>query len=203
MNKAVSVFQPLQGLLDSTRKIDFLGPLAMRLYLAPVFWVAGTSKLHSFEDTTAWFGNPDWGLGLPMPTVMAALATGTEVLGAVLLVFGLAVRWVSIPLMVTMLVAIFTVHFQNGWQAVADAKSPFPPADIDQALERLRAAKSILQEHGDYDWLAASGNFVISNNGIEWGATYFIMLLALFFIGGGRYLSADYWIRKRFMPDNR
>jgi putative oxidoreductase len=203
MNKAVSIFQSLQGLLDSTRRIDFLGPLAMRLYLAPVFWVAGTNKLQSFEDTAAWFGNPDWGLGLPMPTVMAALATATEVLGAILLVFGLAVRWVSIPLMITMLVAVFTVHLQNGWQAVADAQSPFPPANIDEAVERLAAAKSILQEHGNYEWLTGSGKFVISNNGVEWGVTYFVMLLALFFIGGGKYLSADYWIRNRFLPNNR
>jgi uncharacterized membrane protein YphA (DoxX/SURF4 family) len=203
MNKAVSIFQSLQGLLDSTRRIDFLGPLAMRLYLAPVFWVAGTNKLHNFEDTAAWFGNPDWGLGLPMPTVMAALATGTEVLGAILLVFGLAVRWVSLPLMITMMVAVFTVHLQNGWQAVADAQSPFPPANIDEAAERLAAAKSILQEHGNYEWLTGSGNFVISNNGVEWGVTYFVMLLALFFIGGGKYLSADYWIRNRLLPNNR
>jgi len=26
------------------------------------------------------------------------------------------------------------------------------------------------------------------------------MLLALAFLGAGRYVSVDYWIRKRFMP---
>lgn len=200
MNAAANMLVPLQRILDATRAVDFLAPLLLRLYLAPVFWVAGNNKLSNFRDTTEWFGNPDWGLGLPMPTLMAALATGTEVLGAILLVFGLGVRWISIPLMVTMIVAIFSVHIQNGWQAVADPKSPFPPANIDEAMERLSAAKSILQEHGHYDWLTGSGNFVISNNGIEWGATYFLMLLALFFVGGGKYLSVDYWIRKRVMP---
>lgn len=44
----------LQRLLDSTRAIDFLGPLALRLYLAPVFLMAGLSKYNSFDDTAAW-----------------------------------------------------------------------------------------------------------------------------------------------------
>ena len=30
----------LHGLLESTRAVDFLGPLALRLYLVPVFWTA-------------------------------------------------------------------------------------------------------------------------------------------------------------------
>lgn len=194
----IKLSNKLQDLLDATRAVDFLGPLALRLYLAPVFWVAGTNKLNGFDNTVAWFGNPDWGLGLPMPTLMASLATGTEILGAMLLLFGFAVRWISIPLMVTMLVAAFSVHWKNGWQAVADASSPFPPAGIDMATERLDRARSILQEYGNYDWLTGSGSFVISNNGIEWAATYFVMLLALFFIGGGKYLSADYWVADKF-----
>lgn len=199
MNLLLNIAVPLQRLLDSTRSIDFLAPLLLRIYLVPVFWVAGMNKLNGFDDVVAWFGNPDWGLGLPVPWLMAALATGTEVIGAVMLLIGLGVRWISIPLMVTMLVAAFSVHWVNGWQAVADAKSPFPPADIADAMQRLDAAKGLLQQHGNYDWLTGSGSFVISNNGIEWAATYFIMLLALFFIGGGKYLSADYWIRKKYM----
>jgi uncharacterized membrane protein YphA (DoxX/SURF4 family) len=129
---------------------------------------------------------------------MAGLATGTEVIGAVLLVAGLAVRWISIPLMVTMLVAAFAVHWENGWQAVHDSLSPWASANVDDATTRLDAAKALLREHGDYDWLTETGSFVVSNNGIEWAVTYFVMLLALFFLGGGRYVSADYWIQRRF-----
>jgi len=194
----IAVANKLQDHLDAVRALDFLGPLALRLYLAPVFWMAGTNKMANFENTANWFGNPDWGLGLPMPYLMAGLATGTEVLGAILLVIGLGVRWISVPLMVTMLVAAVTVHWENGWQAVADRLSPWAPADIDQAMTRLEKAREILQEHGHYDWLTGSGNFVISNNGIEWAATYFIMLLVLFFVGAGKWVSADYWIAKRF-----
>ncbi len=189
----------LQDLLDTTRALDFLGPLALRLYLAPVFWMAGTKKFANFEDIVAWFGNPDWGLGMPFPTVMAFLAAGTETLGAVLLVIGLGVRWISPPLMVTMVVAAVTVHWQNGWLAIAEGSgSLFANERTMGAIERLDRAKEILREHGHYQWLTENGSFVVLNNGIEFAATYFIMLLVLFFIGAGRYLSLDFWIARRW-----
>jgi uncharacterized membrane protein YphA (DoxX/SURF4 family) len=188
----------LQQLLDRTRAFDFLGPLALRLYLAPVFWMAGKSKFDDFENTAAWFGNPDWGLGLPAPELMTFLAMSTEMVGAVALLIGLGVRWMSIPLMVTMLVAAFSVHWVNGWQAIADAKfCLFNCADAIAASEKLSVAKDILREHGNYDWLTEQGSITILNNGIEFAATYFIMLLVLFFIGSGKYLSVDYWLGRK------
>ena len=183
-------------LLDATRAVDFLGPLALRLYLVPVFWVAGTNKLAGMDNVIAWFGNPEWGLGLPFPTLMAYLATGAEVLGAIALLLGLAMRWFAVPLMVTMLVAAFQVHWKNGWQAIADPMSPFANAGIDGAVQRLDKAKDLLREHGNYDWLTETGNFVISNSGIEWSITYFVMLLALFFSGAGK-LSIDYLVARK------
>jgi uncharacterized membrane protein YphA (DoxX/SURF4 family) len=189
----------LQKLLDSTRVFDFLAPLALRLYLVPIFWMAGTKKLADVDSVAEWFGNPDWGLGLPFPEVMAWAATLTEVGGAILLLIGLAVRWISIPLMVTMVVAIVTVHLPNGWLAIAEGTGLFATPRTQGAIERLDRAKDILQEHGNYDWLTQNGSFVVLNNGIEFATTYFIMLLALFFIGAGRFVSMDYWIRKAFM----
>ncbi|MET0028363.1 MAG: DoxX family protein [Candidatus Thiodiazotropha sp.] len=183
--------------LNLTRGLDFLGPLALRLYLVPIFWMAGTSKWSHMQDTIDWFGNPDWGLGLPFPTLMAYLATLTELGGAVLLLLGLAVRYISLPLMVTMVVAATTVHWQNGWLAIAEgAQSLFANERTIGAIERLDRAKEILREHGHYDWLTQNGSFVVLNNGIEFAATYFIMLLVLFFIGGGRLVSLDYWIAR-------
>jgi len=186
----------MQSWLDATNVADFLGPLALRLYLVPVFWVAGTNKLNGMDNVISWFGNPDWGLGLPAPALMAWLATGSEVLGAIALLVGLGVRWFAIPLMVTMLVAAFKVHGENGWQAVADPMSPFANANIEGAVERLDKAKSLLREHGNYDWLTDTGNFVVSNNGMEWAITYFVMLLALYFSGAGK-LSVDYLLAGR------
>lgn len=188
----------LQDILDATRAVDFLAPLALRLYLVPIFWMAGSRKFEAFEDTVAWFGNSDWGLGLPFPTLMVVLAAGSELLGAILLGLGLAVRWISVPLMVTMVAAAFSVHWQNGWLAVAEgADSLFATERTIAAIARLDEAKAILREHGDYEWLTENGSLVVLNNGIEFAATYFIMLLTIFFIGAGRYLSVDYWVAKR------
>jgi uncharacterized membrane protein YphA (DoxX/SURF4 family) len=45
----------LYGLLNETRRMDFLAPLLLRLYLAPVFWMAGTKKFASFIMLLALF----------------------------------------------------------------------------------------------------------------------------------------------------
>lgn len=191
------------NLLEKTKAVDFLGPLLLRLYLVPVFWMAGTTKWQGFDGTVEWFGNPDWGLGLPFPLVLAFLATWVEILGAVSLLFGLAVRVIAIPLMFTMIIAAVTVHLDYGWQAIADPGAPGATERVMESADKLSRAKSILREHGNYDWLTSSGNFVVLNNGIEFAATYFIMLLALFFTGPGRYLSVDYWLKKKFIaPSN-
>ncbi len=197
-NGLIGLANVFQDLLEKTRCLDFTAPLLLRLYLVPIFWMAGTKKLADMDSIIAWFGNPDWGLGLPFPTFMAWAATLTEAGGAILLLFGLATRWISIPLMVTMIVAALTVHLQNGWLAVAEGSGIFASERTVGAIERLDRAKSILQEHANYDWLTENGSLVILNNGIEFAATYFIMLLALLFLGGGRYLSLDYWIAKKF-----
>lgn len=203
----MNIITRINGLVeDLANNTAFIPSLLLRLYLAPVFWIAGTNKLAHFDSTVEWFANPDWGLGLPMPWLMAFLATATEVIGAILLLLGLGTRYISVPLMITMVVAAFTVHWQNGWQAVADSSSAFASEklgflqleDASGATERLQRARAILEEHGNYEWLTETGSIVISNNGIEWAATYFLMLLALFALGGGRYLSLDYWIDKKF-----
>ena len=184
--------------LERLRPLDFLPPLLLRLYLAPIFIEAGFRKLDfpSLLPTASavrWF---EHGLELPFPALMAALAGWAELFGGILLLVGLATRWASIPLMVTMLVAAFTVHWKNGWLAIATGSGFFATERTVDAIERLRAAKSLLRENGDYAWLTEHGSLVMLNNGIEFAATYFIMLLTLLFIGAGRFFSLDYWISR-------
>ena len=200
-NKAQDIFDKIRSY------VDFIGPLLLRMYIVPVFWVASTNKWNPFAEngtfnpieglkhTAEWFGGS---LGMPFPELMAIMAWSTEFFGAILLALGLATRWISIPLMFTMIVAIVTVHLGHGWQAVHDLSSPYASANAGDAIERLSRAKDILKEHGNYDWLTEHGNFIISNNGIEWAATYFIILLALFVTGGGKFVSVDYWLAKKF-----
>jgi putative oxidoreductase len=185
----------LHQTLEKTQKLDFLAPLLVRLYLVPVFWMAGMHKLEAFDSTVEWFGNTDWGLGLPFPFIMAVLVTAVELLGAIALLLGAGVRLISIPLMITMLVAAFTVHWENGWQAISSITSPFANERVIAASEKLAIVKNVLEEHTHYDWITSSGNVVILNNGIEFAATYFIMLLALLYLGAGRYVSVDYWVK--------
>ena len=51
-----------------------------------------------------------------------------------------------------------------------------------------------LSDPGNFRYLNGSGSIVKLNSGIEFAAMYFAMLLALMIIGGGRYLSADYYL---------
>jgi len=199
MNKLISTLTDTHTLLlNLTKHFDFIAPLLLRLYLVPIFWMAGTKKLSGMEDTIAWFGNPDWGLGLPFPGLLAYLATYTEVIGAIFLFFGISVRWISIPLMFTMVIAAVSVHWQNGWLAIAEGSGFFSTERTVGAIERLDRAKSILQDNANYSWLTENGSLVILNNGIEFATTYFIMLLALVYLGAGK-LSIDHLLYKRFM----
>ncbi len=192
MNAVAQLYYKVHDAIFSwLQYLDGLAPLGLRLYLAYPFWYAGRQKLEGIDNTIQWFGNPDWGLGLPFPTVLAYLAAYTEFIGAWLLLIGLATRWISIPLMVTMLVAIFAVHIDNGWFAIAQS------ADAEVA-QRVGAAREILQEHGNYGWLTEKGSFVILQNGVEFAVTYLLMLFALFFTGGGRFTSVDYYLSQLF-----
>lgn len=169
----------------------------LRMYLVPVFWMAGSKKVEGFDSIVEWFGNSDWGLGLPFPFVMALLATATEFFGAIALFFGVAVRWFSIPLMITMVVAAGSVHWDNGWQAITDPSAPFANERVIEGSNKLAIVKEVLQEHANYEYLTSNGSVVILNNGIEFSITYFVMLLALLFIGAGRYISVDYWVARK------
>lgn len=201
--------------ITKLQALDFVGLLLLRIYLAPIFIVAGLTKLNSFESIAEWFGNSDWGLGLPFPVLMAVLGIFAELIGGFALLFGVMTRFFSLSLIITMAVAGLTVHLKNGWSAIASSDASTSIAlfwsklgfgntndSLNHAEEvalRLQKAREILQEHGNYDWLTEMGNFVILNNGIEFAATYLIMLLPLLFYGAGKYVSVDYFLGKRFL----
>ena len=178
------------------RSFEGIAPLLVRLYLAPIMIQAGWNKIVGFDNIVAWFGNPDWGLGLPFPALMAALAAGTEFLGGIALIFGLATRLVAIPLMFTMVIAMTAVHWDNGWLALSDSTSWLANERVIEAIPRKAKAIEILKEHGNYAWLTGRGSITVLNNGIEFAATYFVMLLTLLFTGGGRYTSLDYLLAR-------
>ena len=92
---------------------DIVPPLLFRLILAYGFYKPAMAKLDDVHAIGDWFA----GMDLPAPYFQAYLATGTECLGVVLLTLGLGVRIISVSLIITMLVAIKTVHWGNGFEA--------------------------------------------------------------------------------------
>lgn len=87
--------------------------LFLRLVLAYGFWDPAKKKWEDINAIAEWFGS----LGIPAPKLNAYLAATTEMAGVFLLMFGLGTRIISFPLIITMLVAIKTVHWANGFAA--------------------------------------------------------------------------------------
>lgn len=87
--------------------------LFARLAVAYGFYEPAVMKWNDINSVAGWFGS----MGIPFPTLNAYMAAGTETLGVFLLTFGLLTRIISIPLIIIMIVAIFTVHFPNGFSA--------------------------------------------------------------------------------------
>lgn len=88
---------------------NFLQPfflLAIRLYWGWQFFEAGLGKFPKIDEIASYFGT----LNIPFPLFNAYLAASTEMLGGLLLMVGFGARLAAIPLIITMLVALFTAH---------------------------------------------------------------------------------------------
>ena len=196
---------------------DGLASLLLRLILGPVLIAAGWEKITGEN----WFAFSMENFPFPFNVLPADLswflASYTEFFGGIALLLGLGTRLVAIPLAVTMFVAAYGVHLDNGWAAIAPSSPPevcipATQANADSnvferyikcynvnertidAAERLDRAKRILREHGNFRYLNGNGSIVKLNAGIEFAAIYLAMLVALVMIGGGRYLSLDYFL---------
>lgn len=172
--------------LEWLRVFDFIAPLLIRLLLAPVFWVSGTQRLGLFSGPDVLWYNPlTWintevlqasaaqlnipligGLGSEMLTLLVG---SFEVLGAVLLILGFAVRWI-VPFLIAIVLYL-------GYQAVSEGG----------IVEQL---KSFAMEHG---------YVTMEHSQFEIFVTYLILLLTLFFMGAGRWFSLDWFIYRKFM----
>lgn len=166
------------------RWLDFLPPLLFRLFLAPLFWVSGQQKLGLFTaaDTTWW--NPmTWVNGETyrasaeamsntpfigsLGDMLPGLVGGLEILSAFFLLIGFAVRWISLPLLA--LVGLTALTALHGQDLFA-------------------ALKELLLTHGYAD---------MKISGFSQALIYFLMLLALFFMGAGRFFSVDWFLYRR------
>jgi uncharacterized membrane protein YphA (DoxX/SURF4 family) len=168
------------------RGLDFLPPLLLRLFLAPLLYVSGSQKLGMFTgeyskwNPLSWFNTDNpihqaTSAGLAkMPFIgdsLAGVLTTSigwlEIIGALLLLIGFAVRWISLPLLA--LVALTAIVGLNGQDIVA-------------------TLKDMLLTHGYTD---------MSSSTFSKAVIYFLMLLTLFFMGAGRFFSVDWFLHRR------
>jgi putative oxidoreductase len=81
--------------------------LAIRLFVANVFWKAGMSKIASWDTTLALFEN-EYAVPLLPPEIAAYMGTGVELCFPVLLVFGLGTRFAAFVLFVFNIIAVIS-----------------------------------------------------------------------------------------------
>ncbi|MCE9548866.1 DoxX family protein [Candidatus Nomurabacteria bacterium] len=86
-----------------------LGILLIRIAIGVVFINAGWLKVSSMEQVVTGFGS------IGIPAFLAYFVAYAEFLGGILFVLGLFVRYVGVITSVIMLVALFKVHFVNGF----------------------------------------------------------------------------------------
>ncbi|KAB0285426.1 DoxX family protein [Vibrio fortis] len=92
------------------------GALALRVPVGIIFMAHGAQKLfgwfggYGLEGTGQWMAS----IGLGPGVLMAFLAGSAEFFGGLFILLGLLTRPAAASLAVTMLVAIFAVHFENG-----------------------------------------------------------------------------------------
>ncbi len=164
------------------RGLDFLPPLLLRLFLAPMLWVSGSKKLGLFAgEGIEWYNPMTWfdatayqasveklsTTPMPIPDVMNGVIGGVEVVAAFLLIIGFAVRWISLPLLALM---GFTILLALGSQDI------------------VTAGENMLMNHGYTD---------VTTDSLTIGVMYFIMLLSLFFMGAGRFFSVDWFLHRK------
>lgn len=109
----MKIIEMYRNITDKLEQLQDIPLLFFRLILAYGFYGPATMKWGNIQGIAEWFGS----MGIPLPTLNAYMAASTEMAGVILLPLGLATRIISIPLMVTMVVAIVTVHLGNGFEA--------------------------------------------------------------------------------------
>src|SRR5215475_8079063 len=103
--------------------------LPLRLTVGYGFLAHGLAK---------WYRGPEvfagilQATGVPMPHVMAWVTIATEIVAGVAFLAGAFIPFVSIPALILLLVAIFTVHLPYGFSSIkllsiSDGKAQFGP----------------------------------------------------------------------------
>ena len=98
----------------SSSSLTDAGTLAGRLLIASLFLPAGIGKASQFAGTVGYISS----VGLPLPSVAAALALTLEIVGGVALILGYRTRFFALAFAGFTLIASFFFHAY--WAAPAD-----------------------------------------------------------------------------------
>jgi putative oxidoreductase len=90
-------------------------PMPLRLIVGYGFMIHGVAKLERGVDV---FAGALGDLGVPAPHLMAWVTTVVEVVTGIAVLAGAYLEWVSIPMIIVLLVAIFTVHLPFGFTSI-------------------------------------------------------------------------------------
>ncbi|HEY3202978.1 MAG TPA: DoxX family protein [Thermoanaerobaculia bacterium] len=96
--------RPRRSILSVAARLQWLPPTVARLTLGWIFLQSGWGKLHDIPKVVAFFSQ----LGIPAPGFQARLVATTEFVCGCLLLLGLLTRLASLPLIISMTVAIVT-----------------------------------------------------------------------------------------------
>jgi putative oxidoreductase len=104
------MFQTVRGrALAILRSLDWLALLAGRLAVGLLFVSTGWGKVHNIPKVTMFFEH----LGIPAPGFNAVLVGWSELLCGSALVVGLLTRLATVPLIVSMIIAILTAKLAD------------------------------------------------------------------------------------------
>ena len=125
--------------LDRNKSTTHLALLLLRVMVGVVFIYHGGSAIFSSGAMTG-FATDLRAMEIPVPTVAAWMAKGSELICGVLLVVGLFVHIAVIPLIGIMVVAILTVH----GHAFSIGNKPVPGMEYNLVLISAMVAIGIL-----------------------------------------------------------
>lgn len=97
---------------------DGWGLLGLRIVTGVIFIAHGLPKFgvgggEGLTGLASWLG----GMGVPLPMLNAVLVASSETIGGVMLIVGFMTRFAAATQVIAMLVAIFMVHWSNGFTA--------------------------------------------------------------------------------------
>jgi len=109
MSFARTFAQARSAALSNLARVSFLAPLLGRLAVGLLFVSTGWGKVHDLAKVTGFFVK----LGIPAPGLNAVVVGYSELICGALLVIGLCTRLATIPLIVSMVVAILTAKLPD------------------------------------------------------------------------------------------